>query len=53
MDAAAWITVLTQIVLGGAAWRLASKIAIRQEATDRRVDVHETRLGVLEVRTAE
>lgn len=41
MDITALITVLTNIGLGAAAWRLANALRVR-------VDNHESRLGVLE-----
>jgi hypothetical protein len=41
MDLAAVVTVLTNIGLGAAAWRLANALRVR-------VDDHEKRLGVLE-----
>jgi hypothetical protein len=54
MDATtiAILTFAGQLAMGTGAWRLATKVAKRQDATDRRVDGHEKRLGVLETRAA-
>lgn len=41
MDAATLVTVLTQLGLAAAAWRLANALKVK-------VDDHETRIGVLE-----
>ena len=41
MDVAALVTMLTQLSLAAAAWRLASALKVR-------VDDHEVRIGVLE-----
>lgn len=43
MDIAALVTVLTQLSLAGAAWRLANALKAR-------VDDHEARIGVLEAK---
>jgi hypothetical protein len=53
VDATTWVTILSQILLGGAAWRLANKVALRLDVTDKRVDEHNSRLGVLEMRAAQ
>lgn len=45
-------SILSQIGMGAAAWRLANRVARRQEATDERVDGHDVRIGVLEKRPA-
>lgn len=52
MDYTALITIVGQLGLGAAAWRLANKVAQRQEATDQRVDGHETRIVYLERKSA-
>lgn len=44
MDVAGLVTVLAQLSLAGAAWRLANALKAR-------VDNHETRIGVLEHKT--
>ena len=46
------ITFLGQFMMGAGAWRLATKVSKRQDATDTLVDQHEKRLGVLETRAA-
>lgn len=51
MDAAtltSLIAAVTQLAMGAAAYRLATRIGERLEETDKRVDGHETRLMVLE-----
>ncbi len=48
MDTTALVTVLSQLGLAAAAYRLAKQIGKRLEATDAKVDAHEQRIGVLE-----
>lgn len=52
MDAAtltSLVAAVTQLALGAAAYRLATRIGERLEVTDNKVDNHEGRLRVLEV----
>ena len=48
MNTAQLITVLTQLGLAGAAWRLANSLRETVAALQGKVADHETRLGVLE-----
>lgn len=50
MSLAEILSLLGQIGLGGAAWRLANRVATRQEATDTKVGNHEARITRLEAR---
>lgn len=43
---------MAQLGLGAAAYRLGTKVAARVDASDKRVDGHEVRIGVLERQAA-
>lgn len=48
MDAASIATLVGQLGFAVAAWRLATKVAARQDADAKRIDGHEVRITVLE-----
>ncbi len=49
MDLAAFLSVMTQIALGGAAWRLANELKNTVTAHTARLDQHDDRIVRLEV----